>query len=137
MSGTGAVIKRRVLGLTFLAAGANHFAMPKAYEAIMPGYLPAHRELVLASGVAEAVGGAGVLSERTTKLAGWWLILTLVAVFPANVHMALHAGRYEKVPEAALWARLPGQALFMLWIWRVAIRSPTSRTVEPARWRRL
>lgn len=120
-------MKRRLLGLTFLAAGANHFAMPAAYEAIMPGYLPAHRELVLASGVAEALGGVGVLSEHTTKPAGWWLILTLVAVFPANVHMALHPERYRKVPEAALWARLPAQALFILWVWRVAIRSSRSR----------
>lgn len=116
-------MKRRVLGLTFLATGINHFAMPKTYEAIMPGYIPAHRELVLASGVAEAIGGAGILSERTSKLAGWWLILTLVAVFPANVHMALNPERYNKVPEAALWARLPGQALFVLWVWRVAVRS--------------
>lgn len=115
-------MKRRVLGLTFLAAGINHFAMPKTYEAIMPGYLPAHRELVLASGMAEAIGGAGILSERTTKLAGWWLVLTLVALFPANLQMALHPERYEKIPEAALWARLPAQALLILWVWRVAVR---------------
>ncbi|MDQ3587782.1 MAG: DoxX family protein [Actinomycetota bacterium] len=116
-------MKRRVLGLTFLAAGINHFAMPKTYESIMPGYLPAHRELVVASGVAEAVGGVGVLSERTSNLAGWWLILTLIAVFPANVQMALHPERYSKIPAAALWARLPGQALLILWIWRVAVRT--------------
>lgn len=116
-------MKRRVLGLTFIGAGLNHFAMPNTYQAIMPGYLPAQRELVLASGVAEALGGAGVMSERTQKLAGWWLILTLIAVFPANLHMALHPERYSKVPQAALWARLPGQALFILWVWRVAIRA--------------
>ena len=115
-------MKRRLLGLTFIGTGINHFVMPKTYQAIMPRYLPAHRELVLASGVAEALGGAGVLSERTRKLAGWWLILTLLAVFPANLHMALHPERYEKVPEAALWARLPVQALLVLWVWRVAIR---------------
>jgi len=116
-------MKRRLLGLTFLAAGINHFVMPKTYEAIMPDYMASHRELVLASGVAEALGGAGVLSEPTSKLGGWLLILTLIAVFPANLHMALHPERYEKVPEAALWARLPGQALLVLWVWRVAIKS--------------
>jgi uncharacterized membrane protein len=115
-------VKRRALGLTFLAAGINHFVMPRTYESIMPDYLPAHRELVLASGVAEAAGGLGVLSERTSRMAGWWLIATLIAVFPANLHMALHPERYRKIPEAALWARLPGQALFILWVWRVAIR---------------
>ena len=115
-------MRRRALGLTFLAAGINHFVMPKTYEAIMPDYVPRHREMVLASGVAEALGGAGVLSERTSRVAGWWLIATLVAVFPANLHMALNPDRYKKIPEAALWARLPVQALFILWVWRVAIR---------------
>ncbi len=114
---------RALLGGTFLGTGINHFRVPKVYESIMPDYLPAHRELVYVSGVAEAVGGAGVLSPKTSKLAGWWLIATLVAVFPANLHMALNPDRYKKIPEAALWARLPVQALFMLWVWRVAIRS--------------
>ena len=76
----------------------------------MPDYLPAHRELVYASGVAEMAGGAGVLSERTRKPAGWWLIATLIAVFPANLNMALHPDRYARIPPAALWARLPFQA---------------------------
>ena len=116
-------MKRWALGLTFLAAGVNHLAMPRTYEAILPDYLPAHRELVVVSGVVEAVGGLGMLSQRTSKLAGWWLIATLIAVFPANVHMALHPERYGRIPEAALWARLPGQALLVLWVWRVAIRS--------------
>ena len=113
---------RALLAATFIGTGLNHFRVPKTYESIMPDYLPAHRELVLASGVAEAAGGAGVLSERTSRLAGWWLIVTLVAIFPANVHMALHPDRYEKIPRAALYARLPVQALFVLWVWRVAIR---------------
>ena len=52
---------RVACGLTFLAAGLNHFRVPKVYRSIMPDYLPAHHELVLASGVAEAVGGAGLL----------------------------------------------------------------------------
>jgi len=88
----------------------------------VPDYLPAHRELVLASGVAEMLGGAGVLFDRSARPAGWWLIATLLAVFPANVHMALHPERYPKIPEAALWGRLPVQALVILWVWRVALR---------------
>ena len=66
----------------------------------MPDYLPAHRELVYASGVAEAAGGAGLLSSSPTvrKYAAWWLIATLIAVFPANLHMALHPERYPQIP---------------------------------------
>lgn len=106
-----------------MAAGANHFNMPKAYEAIVPDLLPARRELVLASGVAEMAGGAGLLWRRTAPLAGWWLIATLLAVFPANVHMALHPQRYRMFPPSALWARLPLQGVLILWVWRVAVRS--------------
>ena len=113
---------QRLLAAFWIVAGANHFVMPRAYESIVPDYLPAHRELVYASGVAEALGGAGVLLERTRRPAGWSLILTLLAVFPANVEMAVHAERFRKIPEPLLWARLPLQAGIIYWIWRVAIR---------------
>jgi uncharacterized membrane protein len=113
-----------VLGVTFLFAGAMHFIIPRQYIAIMPEYLPAHRELVYASGVAEMAGGAGVLSERTRRPAGFWLIATLIAVFPANVNMALHPDRFARIPPAALWVRLPFQAVFIRWVWRAAIAGP-------------
>jgi uncharacterized membrane protein len=108
----------RLFGPFFIGNGILHFAIPKQYMAIMPDYLPAHRELVYASGVAEIAGGAGVLHSRTRRLASWWSIATLIAVFPANVHMAVHADRYEKrVPggRTALWLRLPVQGLFIAW----------------------
>ena len=103
-------LQRALTGATFLATGLLHFAKPRVYEAIMPDYLPAHRELVLLSGAAEMAGGAGLLADRTRRPAGWWLIATLVAVFPANLHMALHPERYRPIPPWALWARLPLQA---------------------------
>ena len=62
-------MSRALLGVTFLTTGALHFLRPRTYEAIMPRYLPAHRELVYASGVAEIAGGAGVLHPRTRKVA--------------------------------------------------------------------
>ena len=110
------------LGAFFLAAGALHFLKPRPYEAIVPEALPAHRELVYLSGIAEMAGGAGVLADRTTRWAGWWLIATMVAVFPANVNMAVDAERFDEVPEPLLWARLPLQAGIIYWIWRVAVR---------------
>jgi uncharacterized membrane protein len=84
----------------------------------MPDYLPAHRELVAASGVAEIAGGLGALHPRTRRPAGWWLVATLLAVFPANVHMAVHPERYRRIPRALLYARLPVQVLFMAWALR-------------------
>ncbi len=114
---------KALAGPFFIVAGVLHFLRPGMYEAIMPSYLPAQRELVYASGVAEIVGGAALLAPRTRRLGMWWLIATLVAVFPANVHMALNPDDYRGVPggEAALYARLPVQLLFIAWV-RAAAR---------------
>jgi uncharacterized membrane protein len=110
-------VLRRLFGPFFVFAGVMHFVAPRFYLAIMPRYLPAHRELVAASGVAEITGGAGTLLPVTRRAASWWSIATLVAVFPANLEMALHPERYKRVPggRAALIARLPVQALFIAW----------------------
>lgn len=115
-------ISRRTIpvGLFFGSAGVLHFVRPKMYEAIMPPYLPRHRELVLASGAAEIAGGAAALHPRTRGFARWWLLATLLGVFPANLHMAVSPGQVRglEVPAPLLWARLPLQALFMAWVWR-------------------
>ena len=113
---------RRLPALLFLTTGTLHFVRPRFFEAIVPDYLPAHRELVYASGVAEAAGGVGLLFAATRRGAGWWLIATMVAVFPANVWMAQHPERYRNIPEAALWARLPLQLGIIAWI-RAAMRA--------------
>ena len=104
-----------------------HFARPQVYEKIVPPYLPAPLTLVYLSGVAEVAGGAGALvpSASLRRLSGWGLILLLAAVFPANVHMALHPEDVPglRIPRWALWARLPLQPLMMWWVWRVLLRS--------------
>ncbi|HEY4827598.1 MAG TPA: hypothetical protein VIH85_12560 [Solirubrobacteraceae bacterium] len=81
---------RRAAGPFFVLAGAMHFVIPRAYRRIVPPYLPAPTALVYASGVAEIAGGAGLIPKATRRSAGWSLIATMVAVFPANLHMALH-----------------------------------------------
>src|SRR5215213_1572661 len=111
---------RFLAGPVFVLAGVLHFTHARFYKAIMPDYLPAHDELVVASGVAEIAGGIGLMAAPTRRAAGWWLIATLIAVFPANVHMALHPERYKQ-PRAALYARLPFQAVFIAWV-RAAMR---------------
>ena len=93
---------RKLAGPFFIGAGALHFVRPEPYRAIMPPYIPAPDAMVALSGVAEAAGGAGLLVPGTRRWAGWWLVATLVAIFPANVHMALHPERYERhVPGRA------------------------------------
>jgi uncharacterized membrane protein len=120
---------QRLLTVFWLAAGINHFVNPKIYESIMPDYLPAHRELVLWSGVAEIVAGLAVISERTRNpFARWWILGVLAAVFPANVHMTLNPERYKQIPEAALWARLPLQFAAAWWAWKATAARPASPT---------
>lgn len=104
-------------GWGMLLAGVNHFVNPKVYEPLMPDYLPAHRELIYASGVAEILAGAGSMLPATRKRAGLLSIATLLAVFPANVYMVQKPERFKKVPRAAAIARLPLQ-LWMIWaVW--------------------
>ena len=114
---------QRLLAAFFTFAGTMHFVIPRSYEAIMPPYLPRHREAVAVSGAAEIAGGLMIIHPRTRSLAGAWLVAVLAAVFPANVHMALHPDQIEgldpkRVPLWTLWARLPLQPLIMLWAWR-------------------
>jgi uncharacterized membrane protein len=114
---------RALLGAFFLLNGTLHFLRPHVYDPMVPRALPAPRAVVYASGVAELAGGAGVLAARTAPVAGWWLIATLVAVFPANVNMAVNAERFRAIPEPLLWARLPVQGVFIAWVWKVAVRA--------------
>lgn len=90
----------------------------------MPRFLPWPVQLVAISGVAEIMGGVGVLFPRARKLAGWGLIVLLVAVFPANLE-AVRAGMSvngQAIPLWALWARLPLQALLVWWVYRACLR---------------
>jgi uncharacterized membrane protein len=110
------------LGGFFLFAGLMHFLKPRPYVAIVPDALPRKREIVFVSGVAEMAGGAGMLMPGTRRAAGWWLIATLLAIFPANVNMAVNAERFRSMPEPLLWVRLPLQGVLIAWVRRVALR---------------
>ncbi len=109
--------KLALLGLSafFVVSGANHFVNPDFYVAMMPPYLPAHLALVNVSGVFEVLGGLLVLVPRVRALAGWGVVVLLLAIFPANVHMALSPELFPDASAAALYARLPFQALFIAW----------------------
>ena len=102
------------LAAAFVAAGVLHFARPAMFTAIVPPSLPAPGLLVAISGVAEVLGGIGLLAPALRPAAAWGLLALLVAVFPANVFMATHAERFARLaPAWALWARLPLQPALM------------------------
>lgn len=83
----------------------------------MPPYLPWHLELVYLSGVFEILGGLGLLIPRVSRVAAWGLVALLVAVFPANLHMAMSGIQVDGFPSRPwmAWARLPFQAVFIAW----------------------
>jgi uncharacterized membrane protein len=120
---------QRALTAFFTFAGVMHFVIPRSYEATVPAYVRVPpREAVLVSGLAELAGGLAVLTPATRRpFARWWLIALLVAVFPANVHMALNPEQVRgldlrRIPRWALWARLPLQPLMIWWVWRATSR---------------
>lgn len=127
-------VSRGALALFFIVAGIGHFITPAPYLAIVPTYLPWPAAVVALSGVAEILGGLGVCFRTTRRAAGWWLIALLIAVFPANIH-AISTGMIiggHAMPVWILWARLPFQLLFIVWVYRVCMsrssefRPPTS-----------
>ena len=109
----GKQVLRWLLGLLFVAAGINHFLRRELYMSIMPPYLPWHRALIDLSGYAEIGLGLLVLIPGYARRAGWGLIALLIAVFPANLHMALNTERYAAIPPLLLWLRLPLQGVLI------------------------
>ena len=114
----GRLIFRYVLAAFFLAAGANHFRVPELYLGMMPPWLPWQLGLVYASGAAEVLGGVGILVPFARRFSGWGLMVLLIAIFPANLHVALQ-GRMPGFEFSALtlWLRLPLQLVLLAWVW--------------------
>ena len=127
----GKAVSRWLLAAFFIAAGANHFRDPAFYLPTIPSWLPWHQELVDLSGAAEIIGGIAVLAPVTRRAAGWGLIALLIAVFPANVNMAVTHVRSPDRPllDWLLWLRLPVQAMLIAWIWWTVLAEP--RSVSP------
>ena len=109
-----------LMGLFYVWAGINHFRAPDFYLPMMPPYLPWHEALVLLSGVAEVAVGVGVLIPQTRVIAAWATIAVLLAVYPANIHVALNDVPIGDPPQALgamNYVRLPFQFLLIAWAW--------------------
>lgn len=121
-----------LLAFAMVLAGANHFRVPAVYVAMMPTWLPAHLALVYVSGACEIAGGLGLLHPATRRLAGLGLVALFIAVFPANLNMALHHLPLgdRQIPSWALWARLPLQVVFIGWALWVS-RPASDRLIRP------
>ncbi len=107
---------RVLMGIAFVIAGANHFRDPATYISMIPQWLPSPEMLNLISGAAEIAGGIGVLIPFTRNAAATGLILLLIAVFPANLQIAINGWPGMNIPQWVLIARLPFQLLFIAWV---------------------
>ena len=105
------------MAVFYICAGVNHFWHPADYMKIMPAYIPFHSELVFISGVFEILCGLLLISIRTRRTGAWLTIILLIAVFPANIQMAVN---YYNENNPELWIaiiRLPIQIFFIWWAW--------------------
>ena len=97
----------------YVFTGIKHFTNTKWFMQIMPPYLPYHLQLVYLSGVFEFLFGLLLLFSKTRFIAGWGLILLLIAVFPANIYLAQTNGAAMNTSPAVAWGRLPFQVVFI------------------------
>ena len=117
---------RLLLAVFFVLAGINHFISPKIYLGMMPPWLPAPEVANVVSGTAEIIGGLGLLFSQYRRIAGWGLIALLIAVFPANLHVAQQGHMPGlNVSPLILWLRLPLQPGLIAWVWWAALRRST------------
>lgn len=104
-----------VFAVFFVLAGFNHFINTAFYVKIMPPYLPWHLPFVYLSGFFEIGLGILLLVPKFTRLAAWGLIALLIAVYPANIHMAINHQLYPEYSSMVLWLRLPIQIVLVAW----------------------
>jgi uncharacterized membrane protein len=122
---------RLALAIFFATAGVLHFVRPEFYLQIMPPYLPWPLALVYLSGACEVLGGCGIVPVATRRFAGFGLIALLVAVFPANVQMAIDPQSVAgwNIPVWILWLRLPLQGVLIAWVYWVTLKRTDTSVV--------
>jgi uncharacterized membrane protein len=127
---------RALVALSFISVGCLHFSHDHLFVLLMPPYLPWHHELVWLSGVFEILGGIGLMVPQTRRFSAWGLLALLIAVFPANIHMALYSVELpvEFLPQSEFgrWVRLPFQFVFAGVVWWVGLRKPGGELTDAA-----
>ncbi len=118
-------IARHTMAVAMVGVGLLHFANPGPFVRIVPKALPAAAFLVQLSGALEIALGLGLVIRRSRCWAAWGLVALYVAVFPANINMAVNGIALDPgspTPSWLAWARLPFQVLFIAWaVW---VRKP-------------
>ena len=117
-----------LMAVFYVVAGSAHFVRPEVYLPMMPPWLPWDRALIYLSGAAEMILGLLVLIPAFRPVAAWGLVLLLIAIFPANVHIALHdVPLFGRAEGFGVWnrARLPFQLVLIAWAWAYTRPAPS------------
>lgn len=116
-------IRRKIvllsLAIFFIYFGTDHFINLDFYLSIMPPSFPLHHEAVYISGLFEIIGGVGILIYRFRKIAGWGLFALVIAVYPANIYMAITPSAFPDIPIFILYFRLGLQFIFLYWAYTI------------------
>jgi uncharacterized membrane protein len=110
---------RVILAVSIIIVGVTHFIVSEQYVRIVPPQLPYPLELVYLSGFYEILGGIGLLVPPVSQAAAWGLIALFIAVYPANINMAVNLIKVDHIPNSP-WVhvvRLPLQAVLIAWAW--------------------
>lgn len=122
-------ILKWIFALIFITAGTLHFVHSEVFVKIVPPVLPFPLFLVYLSGICEIVLGIALLTLKYARLAAWGLIALLIAVFPANVYMALNPQLFSDINPSLLYLRLPLQLVLIAWAyWFTVDAQKTEKT---------
>ena len=106
-----------IVSIFFMSGGVSHFLFIDFFVRAMPDYIPLHKELVIISGIFEILGAVGILVPKTRLFSAVGLILLCIAVFPANMNMAINSHLYGDVSPIMIYLRLPFQLVIIWFIW--------------------
>lgn len=106
-----------IMALLYVVAGVNHFLNPRFYLKIMPPAIPYHKAMVAISGIFEILFGLLLLFDATRPIGAWLIITLLVAIFPANIYMAINWTRKHYRNLWIAYVRLPLQLVLIYWAW--------------------
>jgi uncharacterized membrane protein len=112
-------VLRGILAFCMLFTGLIHFILPEPFVKIVPSILPYPLALVYISGFLELLGGIGLLIPKVSRVAAWGLVLLYIAVYPANLNMAVNQIHIDGIPDSPWFQaiRLPFQFVLMAWAW--------------------
>lgn len=109
------LILKVLFAILFISAGILHFTNPDFFVRIVPPFLPAPLLLVYLSGICEILLGILLLVPKFSRFAAFGLIALLIAVFPANIYMAINPNIFADYNPLMLYLRLPIQILLIIW----------------------